>query len=133
IAVSSSSAPDGIVSEYTVPSAPVTVRVPPQGGTVLVAARAASTATTTPAAAIVVVVVLLVGVVVVVVPHSTSANRCRHLSTRRRSRSQRPGFEVAAVHWRVKRLQVRWHARRLAASDSGAARASARIAMTRAR
>src|SRR4029453_15183837 len=103
-------------------------------GTVLVAARASSTATTTPAPAIVVVVALLPVVVVgvvVVAPPPTSANRCRHLTTRRRSRSQRPGFEVAAVHWRVKRLQVRWHARRLAASDSGAARASARIAVTR--
>jgi hypothetical protein len=54
-----------------------------------------------------VVVLLAVVVVVVVAPHATSANRCWHLSTRRRSRWQRPGFAAAAVHWRAKRLHVR--------------------------
>jgi len=46
-------------------------------------------------------------VVVVVASHATSANRCVHLSRRRWSRWQRPGFEVVTMQWRAKRLQVR--------------------------
>jgi hypothetical protein len=62
----------------------------------------------------VVVVVLLVGVVVVVLlvvsgvaSQATSANRCAQLPRRCSIRWQRPGFEVVAVQWRAKSLQVR--------------------------
>jgi len=73
------------------------------------------------------VVVVVVLVVAVIASHAASANRCVHLSRRCRSRWQRPGFDGVTMHWRTKRLQVRRHNPRVAACDSEAERASARI------